>query len=73
MNSGACDDTVGGKMQQFMSASRASNGIQMDAVKCESRRGVAGMWFVVGLNTAAKGVLTIDVVIQRKMCDDGTG
>ena len=73
MNNGACDDTVGWEMEQFMSPSRASNGIQVDAVWGASRRSVARMWFVDGLNTVAKGVLTIDIAIQRKMCDDGTG
>ena len=71
MNDGACDDTVGWKMKQFMSAGGASNGVQVDAVKGASRRGVAGVRFVVGLNTAAKRMLTIDVAVQRKMCDDG--
>ena len=73
MNNGACDDMVGGKMEQFISAGRASNGIQADAVWGASRRSVAGMWFVIGLNMAAKGVLVIDVAVQKKMCDDSMG
>ena len=73
MNDGACDDMVGWQMQQCVSAGGASNGIQVDAVKCAGRHGVGGIWFVVGLNAAAKGMLAIDVAVQREMCDDGTG
>ena len=73
MNDGACDDAVGGKMEQFVSTGGAANRIQADAVQGVCHLSVGGMWFVVGLNTAAKGMLTIDVAIQRKMCDDSMG
>ena len=72
MNGGACDDTVGGKMEQFMSAGRASNGIQVNAVKGVCRQGVDWIRFVVGLDMAAKRLLTTDVVVLRKVSDDGT-
>ena len=67
----ACDVFVGGKMKQFVSAGGAANRIQVDAVKGASRRSVGGVWFVVGLNVAAKRMLTIEVAVQRKMSDDG--
>ena len=73
MNSVTCDDLVGQKMEKLMPACRAASGIQMDAVKGASRWSVGGIGFVVGLNTASKRMLTVDVVIQREMCDDGKG
>ena len=73
MNDGACDDMVGWQMQQCVSAGGASNGIQVDAVECVDCHGVGGIWFIVGLNVAAKRMLEICVAVQREVCDDGTG
>ena len=58
---GACDAFVGGKMKEFVSV--GGSGIQADAVEGASRRSVGGVGFVVGLNTAAKRMLTLDVAI----------
>ena len=59
-------------MQKLMSAGWASVGVQANAVKGAGSRGVGGVRFVVGLNTESKRMLTIGVVVERKMCDDGT-
>ena len=55
-----------------MTAGWASDGVQVNAVEGAGSRGVGGVRFIVGLNTGPKWMLAVGVVIQRKMCDDGT-
>ena len=72
MNGVASDDFACQKRKKLVSAGRAADGIQMNAVKGACSNSVGWIVFLVGLNKAAKRMLEINVVVQRKSRDDCT-